>query len=355
MLRIVNLSAGDFKDINLEVAPNQIIAITGDNGSGKSTLAKVIAGYYQSNSSAINISPADIGLLLQNPFLQFIGNTVFDELTYSLEQAKQPISSIESILAKSPCRLDQSLAKLSGGEAQRLLIYKELCTDKRLLILDETLSNLDQVQKEAVVTQLRTSDKAIILITNNLNDTSFADRVYQLQNKQLVEVENQIHDIDLIDNNNPVSLEYGDYKFRAGLNIITGSSASGKSRLVNELCFTIGSNISLIPQYPFEMITTSTAIHLQSSPHRKLLGLTDVIIGQNITELSTGELVKVQIAEALQQGNSHIVLDESIEVLDRNSQAMVLDLLTANFETIIIVTHNKYLFNKRQVFVVEVK
>lgn len=354
MLRITNLTTSLFEDVNLSMDTNQIIAITGNNGSGKSTLAKVIAGYYQPISGSVNLIPEQIGLLTQNPYLQFIGNTVFDELTYSLEQVGADHQQIEMILNNCPFPLDKQLDELSGGEAQRLLIYKELHSNKQLLILDETLSNLDHHSKQDIIDQLSASGKSIILITNNLNDTKHADLIYKLEDKQLSVVADIYLEEQLIANHNPISIEYDGYQFRTGLNIVTGQSAGGKSTLITNLCFEINKDISLIPQYPFEIVTTLDGAHIFESQFASRVNLEQAKFTQNITELSTGELVKVLIVEAVLSGNQTLVLDETIEVLDFKSQTMVLDLITEVFETIIIVSHNKYLFNQRPVNIVEV-
>lgn len=354
MLRMDNLTTSLVDNISLCINPSEIVAITGDNGSGKSTLAKVIAGYYKSGSGTINLQPNEIGLLTQNPFLQFIGNTVFDELTFSLEQDGASNDQIENILDNSPFDLSKELTSLSGGQAQRLLIYKELFSDKKLLILDETLSNLDHSTKSKLVENLKNSNKAIMLITNNINDTDLADRVYNLDGGQLTLINHKIKELELTVNNAGIVYEYNGYEFKRGINLVTGDVAGGKSTLVTNFCFNTNSNISLIPQYPFEIVTTLDGSHLYESEYAKVINIEPSKFKQNITELSTGELVKLLVIEAIESGNRTIVLDEAIEVLDRDSQFKVIKLLEEKFEVVIIVTHNKYLFNDFAVNIVEV-
>lgn len=355
MLTVKNLKAELFDDISFEVESNQIIAIIGDNGSGKSTLAKTICNYYQAQSGTVSIDSSKIGLLTQNPYLQFIGNTVFDELTYSLEQNRIATDIIKLVLESSPFPLDKSLIELSGGEAQRLLIYKELHTDKEVLILDETLSNLDEDSKQLVVNDLKQSDKAIIFITNNLNDIKYADVVYKLENKTFKQIEIDYIAPNSTTSNKDVSFEHDGYSFRTGLNVIGGASASGKTTLINDICFNTDLDISLIPQYPFEMVTTLNATHIDYDSKCQLLAITSEMLEQNITDLSTGELVKVLVLEALATDNKVLILDESIEVLDKRSQTNILNLVLEHFDTVIIVSHNLYLFNDYEFNLVEVK
>ncbi len=360
MLSVKNLSGRLFTNINLEVEENQIVAIIGDNGSGKSTLARTISGYYIADSGSVNLVNKQINLLTQNPYLQFVGNTVFDELTYSFEQQNVNHQVIEQALNNCPFDLSRNLTDLSGGEAQRLLIYKAICQDAKLIILDETLSNLDIDNKIKILAQLKQSNKAVILITNNLNDCQYADKVYKLENNQLIETDNYKFELSSLQNNQDIKFVYQGYEFRKGLNVVSGASSVGKTRLITNLCFDLNEQykINLIPQYPFEIITTKDGSHIDDSlvyEHADLINLPIEKLFQNIANLSTGELVKLLVLESIMFGSEVIVLDEAIEVLDVHSQKQVLDLLLKQFETIIIVSHNLYLFNDYEINQVEVK
>lgn len=355
MLQINNLNSPFFENLNLSINSGEIVAIIGSNGSGKSTLAKMIAGYYTYESGEINNFGSSVALLTQNPFLQFIGIDVFDEVTYSLEQKRSSPEVIAKAIANCDFRLEQKLSTLSGGEAQRLLIYKELIGDSEIIILDETLSNLDNVNKKKIIASLKETGKTVILITNNLDDTRFASKVYKLIDKQLVTYDHKPAQLKLLANKNDIAITYDDYQFKYGINLITGESSSGKSTLITNMCFDLKTGISLIPQYPFEIITTAYPKHLKESKWLSQVGLDNAKLEQNITELSTGELVKVLLVEALESSNEILVLDESIEVLDNLTQTKVLDIITAEFKTVIIITHNPLLFTNRSVNVLEVK
>lgn len=351
MFIVNNLTSELFDNITFQVNPGEVIAIIGDNGIGKSSLAKVVAGYYQADELDTNINFQDVGLLTQNPYMQFIGNTVFDELTYTLVQSRKTNDEIEQILSECPYKLDMQLDELSGGQAQHLLIFKELYSSKKLLILDETLSNLDNDLKNNVMETLKNSGKAIILITNNIIDTRLANKVYSLGNKQLLEIEPSNIDTNVLVNNNPLSFEYKDYSFREGINILQGKSGIGKSHLMSSIAFDEKySNASYIPQYPFEMISTTNARQMfDSIPDESILEtikLDKSKLDQKIVSLSTGELVKVLLLKSIcREGTSDLILvDEAIEVLDSGSQKAAIQLIEKYFKTAIIITHNPSIF-----------
>ncbi len=354
MLRVDNLKSKYFEQINLNVDKNQIVAIIGDNGCGKSTLAKTIAGYYEPSDGSVMPSRNKIGLLTQNPFIQFVGTSIFDELTYSFEQSGYTQKQIEQLLSKPEFSLERKLHTLSGGQAQTLLIIKELMLDKEVLILDETLSNLDEENKRLLIKRLKNSNKAIILITNNLNDTQYAERIYKLENKHLTQVTHKVVKPNIKVNSDKRMFMYGNYEFKSGLNLITGASASGKTTLINDICFNTDYDISLIPQYPFEIITNLKIENIDSELIASLY-LNDSILTSDLIELSTGELVKVLLLEALMTKNEILIIDEAIEVLDIKSQHKVIKLMLEKFKTVIIITHNTYLFNDYAVNLVEVK
>ncbi len=351
MLEVKNLTNDLLENINLTVLSGQLVAIIGDNGSGKSTLAKTIASHYKYKGS-VKPSASQISLLTQNPYLQFIGNTVFDELTYFAEQNNFCEAKVEQLLANCPFQLEADLATISGGSAQQLLIYKELYKQSQVVILDETLSNIDDDNKQLLLQQLQAQNKAIILITNNVVDTKYATAIYQLVDRKLLSIGNFDYCWHFTSSDKPVSFRYEQYEFKQGLNLVCGKSGSGKSRLLMEIAFNSEQALkcAYISQYPFEMVTTINAQQLIGSDQQQLLmilNLDESKLTANITSLSTGELVKVLLINALIQNKQYILIDEGLEVLDFKSQQAVFKLVEKHFKAAIIVSHNPYIFNQQ--------
>ena len=99
-----------FKDFNLEIEEYSFVSIIGMNGSGKSTLAKILIGLYKAEGY-ITID----GYLLNEQFIKkirrvfsvcfddsdthFIGETVKDDLAFSLENLEYSVSEINNMLA----------------------------------------------------------------------------------------------------------------------------------------------------------------------------------------------------------------------------------------------------------------
>ncbi len=371
MLELNNFSNQFIENASFQAKRGEVTAIIGPNGSGKTTLAKYISGIYDDYEGEIIINgkvSADINdevaLLLQNPYHQFVGLDVFDELTYNLEQNLVDHKQIREVLNHSPIDLERQLLTLSGGQAQQILIFNYLQSNKEVFIFDETFSNLDHHIKEIIFEQIKSKNKIVVLITNNIFDLNFADVTYQIANKQL-KIENVTLPTGKILENNfeqTLSVESTKYTFNRGFNLLLGSSGSGKSTLVKQLCGITKSNLKtnvsadefyFISQYPFVQITNLKVKELirKSEKSEQLLtelGFMPVIYERDIVSLSTGELIQVMFVHSLISKKKFIILDESIEVLDYKKQQLILDICEEYEElTFIFVTHNPQIYQNR--------
>lgn len=196
-----------FEDFELDIAPSTFVSIIGKNGSGKSTLAKILIGLYQA-SGYITID----GYLLNNFFLKkirrvfsvcfdsaddhFIGETVKDDLAFSLENleySKEEIESnikviskkfkIENILEKSP-------DELTNSEREKVMIGSSLIHNPKILLLDESIHKLNASDKKLVFKVLKEYQEeqklTVILITHNLEDTLYSDRILVLDEGKII-------------------------------------------------------------------------------------------------------------------------------------------------------------------------
>ncbi|HEY3875016.1 MAG TPA: ATP-binding cassette domain-containing protein, partial [Candidatus Kapabacteria bacterium] len=104
-------------------------------------------------------------------------------------------ASCQSLLARAPQGLDTVIGeggvKVSGGEKQRLSIARALLRRPNLLVFDEATSSLDSLTEEEITGTIREvstgSDLITVLIAHRLSTIMHADRIYVLEQGQIVE------------------------------------------------------------------------------------------------------------------------------------------------------------------------
>ena len=201
------------KNINLDVAPGQKVAIVGPTGAGKTTLINLLMRFYELNSGSILVDGVKItdmtreelrsrlGMVLQDTWL-FEG-TIRDNIGYAKENM-----SIDKIVssAKSACAhdfiktlpggyemmLSKGAENLSQGERQLLTIARAIASDPEIMILDEATSNVDThtelfIQRAmAELMKGRTS----FVIAHRLSTIRDADMILYMEDGDIKEVGN---------------------------------------------------------------------------------------------------------------------------------------------------------------------
>jgi ABC-2 type transport system ATP-binding protein len=176
------------KDVDLIVAPGEVVGIIGPNGAGKSTTLEMVLGLRMPDNGEIVFWSKDprrqIGVQLQTtPF--FRGLTVAENLTlfanfYGVRLTKQQVADL---LAR--CGLTEvartEAARLSSGQQKRLAIALTLAHEPRLIFLDEPTAALDPRARHEIrelVRSLAGSGTAIVFTSHDMEEVSkLTDRV----------------------------------------------------------------------------------------------------------------------------------------------------------------------------------
>jgi putative ABC transport system ATP-binding protein len=148
-------------DASFNVRSGEILAILGPSGSGKTSLLRLLNRLDEPTSGTVllegvdyrSIAPRDlrrrVGMVTQRPYL-FPGS-VADNLRFGPAQRGELLSqdSIEQLLSKVGLSgySSRDVAKLSGGEAQRVSLARTLANSPCVLLLDEPTSALDEVSR----------------------------------------------------------------------------------------------------------------------------------------------------------------------------------------------------------------
>ena len=180
--------------INLTFRPGELVFIVGGNGSGKSTLAKLLTGLYVPESGMIRLNGEAVTDGDRDDYRQ-IFSTVFSdffvfETLLGLEhpqldaRAKEYLTTLNLDRKVRVCDGAFSTTALSQGQRKRLALLTAYLEDRPFYLFDEWASDQDPQFKEFFYTcllpDLRSNDKAVVVITHDDKYFHLADRVIKL-------------------------------------------------------------------------------------------------------------------------------------------------------------------------------
>jgi lipoprotein-releasing system ATP-binding protein len=222
VLRIENLAkiyrSGEkdlvvFRDLSLDVAAGEQVAIIGESGAGKSTLLHLISGLDRPSAGTIYYKNKSINGLSEPALSDFRNREIgfvwqqhhlLPEFS-ALENVSMPLRIRGDSGAKAMAEARMSLeevglgdrglhraGELSGGEQQRIAVARALTTNPSLLLADEPTGNLDEGTGEMIFSMLgeirARRNLTTVLVTHNLHFARRCDRVMQLEGGALREV-----------------------------------------------------------------------------------------------------------------------------------------------------------------------
>ncbi|NOH46833.1 ATP-binding cassette domain-containing protein [Vibrio rotiferianus] len=197
------------KDISLQAAHQDFIALVGHTGSGKSTLASLLMGFYPTNIGELlidgrplkslgkDVLRKDIAMVQQDPHILpasvreniSLGRAVEDELIWD---ALEKVGLSEQI-RRYPNGLDTTLGQgetnLSAGQKQLLALARVLVAKPKVLILDEATANIDSGTEALIQKSLEVlrKDMTLVVIAHRLSTILDADQIVVLHHGDLVE------------------------------------------------------------------------------------------------------------------------------------------------------------------------
>ncbi len=199
------------RDVDLQIAEGEFVAIMGPSGSGKSTLLTILGGMNQPTAGQVTIDDipvytleperqADfrheyVGFLFQQlqllPYLTALENVLLPLVVARRPKAEKVARAREALervgLAGKEGRLPY---QLSGGEQGRVAVARAIVNQPPLLLADEPTGNLDQATGGQVLDLLRELNRAgqtVVMVTHDPQAAGYAGRVVQLLDGQVVE------------------------------------------------------------------------------------------------------------------------------------------------------------------------
>lgn len=191
------------RDLSMKIYPCEFLAIVGENGVGKSTLMKLLFKVNEPDSGEISVYGTPLsayrtrtlyhkmGLVFQNPENQFITNTVFDEMMFSLKRVpirtEEKEQRVNAMLEKFHLEQakEESPFALSQGQKRRLSVASMLLTDQKVLFLDEPTYGQDFENRQELMKDMQELVErgvTIIMITHDLSLVKqYASRVIRIE------------------------------------------------------------------------------------------------------------------------------------------------------------------------------
>ncbi len=196
-------------NISFNIKPGEYVAIVGKSGCGKSTLMRLLLGFEKPSAGNImfgeyDISSVNLRSIRQNGIsmvmqdAKLLKGDIFENITLAnpnatLEEAWEAaeIAGIADDIRAMPMGMETLVSErgggVSGGQRQRLIIARAVCSKRKIMILDEATSALDNITQQAVADSLDKLNCTRIAIAHRLSTVQNCDRILVLDEGRICE------------------------------------------------------------------------------------------------------------------------------------------------------------------------
>ncbi len=197
------------RDIDLDVAAGETVALVGAMGSGKTALVSLLSRLYDVTTGSVRIDGADvrsvdlvslrqsIAVVNDDPFL--FSATVHDNIAYGRAAATRDevvraavAAQADDFIRKLPDGYDTMVGErgltISGGQRQRIAIARAIVAEPRILILDDATSSVDASTEQEIKLALAEvmANRTTFVIAHRLSTIALAKRILVLEDGRLV-------------------------------------------------------------------------------------------------------------------------------------------------------------------------
>ena len=211
VFRTEEIDTWALREVSLEVKEGEFVAIMGPSGCGKTTLLNIMGlldtpteGTYMLNGKDVsqlperertNIRRGTIGFVFQS-FNLIDDLDVYENVELPLlymgvpaKERKKRVTEMLDRMAMSH-RRKHFPCQLSGGQQQRVAVARAVVSNPKIILADEPTGNLDSKNSKEVMDlllQLHEQGTTIVMVTHSQHNASFADRIINLFDGQIVE------------------------------------------------------------------------------------------------------------------------------------------------------------------------
>jgi ATP-binding cassette subfamily B protein/subfamily B ATP-binding cassette protein MsbA len=198
------------KGIDLEIRPNQIVALVGGTGAGKSTLLSLVPRFYDPTEGRVTLDSRDLRLITKRSLRSQIAIVLQDTLLFSTtireniaygrpdateEEIREAArrAQAEAFILEMPRGYESPVGErgshLSVGQRQRIGIARAFLKNAPILLLDEPTSALDPATEAAIMGTIKElmHGRTTLIVTHRLATVHNVDRIVVLENGRIVE------------------------------------------------------------------------------------------------------------------------------------------------------------------------
>lgn len=196
-------------DISFHLKEGQKLGIAGTTGSGKTTLLSLLLKFYDAPRGSIfidgkdicDISAADIrsstSYVPQDGFL--FSDTISNNIAFYSKRSREEVKRAAELadVAADICDFSNGFetavgergTRLSGGQKQRISLARALVRDPKILLLDDTLSAVDNLTEQKIIANLETvlAGRTAIIVSHRLSALKDCDLILYLDNGRIIE------------------------------------------------------------------------------------------------------------------------------------------------------------------------
>lgn len=201
--------------LNLNVEPNEFVAILGPSGSGKSTLLAIAGLLLSADEGRISIAGQDLTGLNQGQWtqkrLELLGFIFQDHQLLSYMKIGDQLELVAKLKGEKDKKKRQEEVKalladlgieacyhqypnqMSGGQKQRAAIARAFIGNPQVILADEPTASLDpdrgQEIAQLIRKEVKSKNKSAIMVTHDRSILTYVDTIYELKHGQLIKVE----------------------------------------------------------------------------------------------------------------------------------------------------------------------
>ncbi|MCU7959868.1 MAG: ABC transporter ATP-binding protein/permease [gamma proteobacterium symbiont of Bathyaustriella thionipta] len=197
------------RDLSLDIAVGEKIALVGASGGGKTTFVQVLLGLYPADSGQIRFNQIPIeqigmdvvrdhvSIVLQHPALfndslrnnLTLGNNIADEQLWQALHTAQLSEAVKQLPQQLDTIIGRNGMRLSGGQKQRVAIARMLLSNPQVVILDEATSALDSDTEGRLHEALQAflHNRTTLIIAHRLSAVRQADRALVFEDGRIIQ------------------------------------------------------------------------------------------------------------------------------------------------------------------------